>query len=71
MKLVKFADGKYGVRRRAWWTLWMDYEFLDLANQGFWWSAGSRYFRDCRGTREAALDGLGALAISGDKGRPE
>lgn len=67
MKLVKFADGKYGVRRRSAWSLWMGYEFLDLVTAGLWWTIGGCYFGDCRGTRESALN---ALAMY-DKGQAE
>lgn len=67
MKLVKFSDGEYGVRRRSLWSLWMGYEFLDLVNTGFWWTIGGRYFMDCRGTRDSAVN---ALAMY-DKGQAE
>lgn len=65
MKIVKFADGKYGIRRRAWWALWMGFEFLDLLNEALWWPTGSVYFRDCRGTFESVTN---AMAMY-DKGR--
>ena len=52
MKLVKFADGKYGVRKGNWFT---GYEFCDLKENNRWRTRDSAYFKDCRGTLEAAL----------------
>ena len=66
MKIVKFSDGEYGVRRRAWWTLWIGFEFLDLTCGAFWWGIGSVYFRDCRGSYEHAAKMLSLR----DKGVP-
>ena len=46
MKIVKFKDGKYGVRRL---TLF-GYKYKDFRVVPFWWSRNSRFFSDCRGT---------------------
>lgn len=51
MKIVKFNDGKYGIRR---WTLFGLFEFKDVQNTGYnWWhSKGASMFRNCRGEKE-------------------
>ena len=53
MKIVKFKDGTYGVRR---FSLFFGYVYKDLANSGadFWWPRDSRSFRDCRSSKENA-----------------
>ena len=46
MKIVKFKDGTYGVRRL---TLY-GYKYKDFHIPRYWWSRNSIYFADCRGT---------------------
>lgn len=46
MKIVKFKDGTYGVRRL---TLF-GYEYKDFRSIEFWWSRNSQYFPACHGT---------------------
>lgn len=47
MKIVKFKDGTYGVRRL---TLF-GYEYKSFRRPlQFWWSRNSEYFSDCHGT---------------------
>lgn len=46
MKIVKFKDGTYGVRRL---TLF-GYEYKDFRSLKHWWSLNSICFADCRGT---------------------
>ena len=43
IKLVKFSDGKYGVRKG-----FIFHRYADFFTVGFWWSPGSQYMRDCR-----------------------
>jgi len=45
MKLVKFANGKYGIRKG-----WIFKEYLDLTTQNhYWWSQTSKWFViDCQ-----------------------
>ena len=46
MKVVQFKDGTYGVRRRF---LFFFFQYRDLRDPEYWWSASSKYFRsDCR-----------------------
>jgi hypothetical protein len=40
MVIVKFKDGKYGIRRKRWFC---PYEYLDLKTDQ-WWTRGSRWF---------------------------
>ena len=46
MKIVKFKDGTYGVRRL---TLF-GYKYKDLRSLRHWLSRNSPYFSDCHGT---------------------
>ena len=55
MKLVRFEDGTFGVRR--WW--FFGWVYLDLKSPSmFNWSAQSEYFIDCKGTKEQALKAM-------------
>ena len=60
MKLVEFSDGTFGVRL----TWSFGWSFVDLKNGQFKWRRGSRYFKDCRGTREEAKNALQSRALS-------
>ena len=51
-KIVKFRDGRYGVRRGVW--LFMIDSFADLHTRGLYWSIGTKYIDDCKGTLEQA-----------------
>lgn len=35
--IVKLPNGKFSIRRRAIWSLWMGYEYLDLEDCAYWW----------------------------------
>ncbi len=59
MKIVKFNDGTYGVRR----GFWPFYEYKDFYSLGFWWSLGD-YPNSIRTTRKNAYKYV-------DKGVPE
>ncbi len=52
MKIVKFGNGKYGIRKyRPWW--FSDYYFVDLISTQFAWSMDSGYFfNSCMGTKK-------------------
>lgn len=50
MRLVKFENGKFGVR-----TYWFfGWHFMDLASPGFHWKRKSDFFPCCMGSRELA-----------------
>ena len=50
MKIVKFKDGSYGIRRG-----WLfGYEYKDLRGS-FWWRISETYFIDCKGTKEQVM----------------
>lgn len=57
MKIVKFKDGKYGVRQ---WSLFdFGYLFLDLNSPKFWWGPDKHFFRnDCRGTLDEVREAI-------------
>jgi hypothetical protein len=54
MKLVKFNDGTYGVRK-YWLFGW---HFVDLKDPQFSWTFGSIYFCCCKGSEERAREVL-------------
>lgn len=62
MRLVKFKDGTYGVRR--WWFLGWWFQDLHSLNVLFF---RSRYFHDCKGSYEKALEVYESLKISPSK----
>lgn len=47
MKIVKFKDGKFGIRR---FNLFFGYEYLDLNHDDaqYWWTRGDIFFNDCK-----------------------
>ena len=53
IKLVKFSNGKFGVRRGNW---FFGYEYKDLSGDGgsYWFDKRSIYFRDCMSSEESA-----------------
>jgi len=61
MKIVKFKDGRYGVRR---WSL--GYEFKDFSST-YWFRLSSRYINDCKADEATAR---AYLASRKDKGTP-
>jgi len=49
MKIVKFEDGRYGIRKKSYGV----YRFLDLqTGLNFWWSQDCEYFNCCKGNYE-------------------
>ena len=48
MKIVKFKNGQYGVRK---WCIC--YWYRDIAHD-FWWTNNSKHHHCCQGTREEA-----------------
>jgi hypothetical protein len=56
MKIVKFENGKYGIRK-GWFPY--SYQYLDLVttkNNEFWWGTESVFFEtDCQGTKERVM----------------
>jgi hypothetical protein len=54
MKIVKFKDDSYGIRRFSWDR--RSYEYLDLEDCVYWWSSDYRYKPYCRkATRQEVL----------------
>ena len=48
-KIVKFTNGKYGVR-----TGLIFKKYIDLVCGSYQWGRGGQHFLDCQGTREQA-----------------
>jgi hypothetical protein len=46
MKIVKFEDGRYALRKRILFVLW--YVYKDLMSYDFWWDINSRFIEDCK-----------------------
>lgn len=44
MKIVKFKNGRYGIRR----GFFGFYQFKDLRNQPYWWRKSNRYIYECQ-----------------------
>ena len=68
MKIVKFKDGTFGVRR----WLPFGYEFLDLRMsliKRYWWSTGDKSFVNCRGTEQEARKHYDLLTDKGTQVR--
>ena len=68
MKIVKFNNGKYAVRRFS--ILALGYEYKNLmigGHSSFWWSRRSEYFKDCLGDLDVAKKVYNELT---DKGTP-
>ena len=59
MKLVKFSNGKYGVRQ---FTIF-GYKYLDLTCPRFSWRKKSDYFGDCQGTEESCRRAMEKFGI--------
>lgn len=57
-RLVRFSNGKYGVRAH-WFFGWY---FFDLISPGFKWMISGRHFSDCQGTKEQAEAIYGSLS---------
>ena len=63
MKLVKFKDGQYGIRK--WRIMYYD---LDCPEARLWWSRWCSYFLQCcRADKETAIKYFDILT---DAGRP-
>lgn len=61
MQIVKFSDGQYGIRK-SYFFLW--YVYKDLKTTSHWWTKGSEYFKDCRGTREEVDEAMKRLTMT-------
>ncbi len=70
MRMVKFDNGKYGLRR---WTIF-GYEFYDLnePESHIWWNKGRHILAYCQGTQEQVEDAVRFLKIPlyTDVGKP-
>jgi hypothetical protein len=56
-RLVKFSNGKYGVRK-CWFFGWY---FKDLTNPSYFWRMNSKWFGDCMGSEDEARKELEKL----------
>lgn len=63
MKIVKFKDGQYGLRK---WTIF-GYEYFDLKSPWYWWGRSCSFFiKDCR----SDLESVQRASAMFDKGQP-
>jgi hypothetical protein len=62
MELVKFKDGKFGIRRGEEGItdeyIVVVYSYLDLKSCIHWWHATSEFYKDCRSDEETARNKL-------------
>jgi len=68
MKIVKFKNGKYGVRRGV--AFEGDFEYLDLESLKHWWDLDHEFMNCAEGTLDAAEKGLAWLNRERDFGEP-
>lgn len=61
MKMVKFKDGTYGIRRG-----WFNKEYKDLGYD-LWWGIKNSHIGDCKSTYEKVLQHYNLIV---DKGSP-
>ena len=67
MKLVKFNDGSYGIRKR-YWIFW--YKFYDFTSRNSYWWSLSKYPDDIKTTKNEAESKLLKLKDFGTEGKP-
>ena len=64
MNLVKFKDGKYGIRREI---SDLSYEYYDFKNTvTCWWGTESNFFKDCRVSLEEAKGTYDVITDTGE-----
>ncbi len=49
MKIVKFKDGTYGVRK---FSFLMGYSYVDLTTPHYDWNRYCQYYHNCKGSKE-------------------
>lgn len=59
IKLVKFSNGKFGVRRG-----WIFYEYFDLKDTQYWWEKSSRHFPYCMVDIDIARHAFNMLTLT-------
>lgn len=57
-KLIKFSDGKFGIRVRF---LLFCHLYVDLKDTHHKWGMGSQHFKDCKGSKEKAKEVFSSL----------
>jgi hypothetical protein len=64
MKIVRFNDGTFGVRRRRWYTLFTN-QFLDIKDADYWWTESQYINKYCKASSmEIAVDSLNRWNIT-------
>lgn len=66
MKLVKFRDGKYGVRRG-----WLTFKFFDFTGGGCWWPLNKypEFASSCRVEKQKAKKFIEHATDMGEVGK--
>lgn len=54
MELVRFNDNTYGIRRRHW--LPLEYSFLDVKDESYWWYGNDYINKYCKTSYEKAFE---------------
>ena len=65
MRIVKFKDGLFGIRRRM-----MGFEFLDLRDEIYWWSKYEFVEEYCKGTLDQCKEVHDKQKQKPDYGKP-
>ncbi len=64
MKIIKFRNGKYAIRK--WSFIFGGYEYKDLKDSKcFWWGREEPFFDNCKGTLEEVKKKWNILNDSG------
>lgn len=66
IEVVKFKDGKYGIRKTLW---FVNYVFYDFASPVNWWKITSRWINDCKVDKDVAMETYNRL-YNPDLGQP-
>jgi hypothetical protein len=68
MKIVKFKDGTYAIRRLNIFPFMWGYHYKDLRSKGsYWWKIDEEYFSECKGTLQECKN---KINVHLDKGEP-
>lgn len=61
-RIRRLIDGRYVAEQRLGW-IFRRWEGIDLQSPGFTWMPGSRFYKDCIGTREQCINALALFGL--------
>lgn len=67
IKLVKFSNGKFGVRRWSWISLEHQYKDLSITGDHYWVNKRSIFFRNCMTSEKVAREFFDKLNANNSK----